>query len=91
MLAGREYYMDIMLSKNGVKCVLFKISDVQILFNIISTIYGSNIYDGGALVSPKGSSPLLHFKPHNIANHCLLLKISYISFIFNNVSSSIHQ
>ena len=29
MLAGREYLMDIVLSKNGVKCAEFKISDVQ--------------------------------------------------------------
>ena len=27
--AGREYEMDIVLSKNGVKCAVFKISDVQ--------------------------------------------------------------
>ena len=32
VLAGREYKVDIVLSKNGVKCAVFKFSDVQILF-----------------------------------------------------------
>ena len=32
MWAGREYYMDIVLSKTGVKCEVFKISDVQNVF-----------------------------------------------------------
>ena len=32
VLAGREYQMDIVLAKNGVKYAVFKISDVQIVF-----------------------------------------------------------
>ena len=36
VLAGREYKMDIVLSKNGVKCAVFKISDVQVEFRYCS-------------------------------------------------------
>jgi hypothetical protein len=32
VVEGREYKMDIVLSKNGVKCAVLKISDVQNYF-----------------------------------------------------------
>ena len=33
VLAGREYKMDFVLSKNGVKCAVFKISDIKSKLN----------------------------------------------------------
>ena len=69
--------MDIVLSKNGLKCVVFKISDVQILFNIISTIYGSNMTEG-TFVNPKGSRVILDSKTRQF----LLLNIMTSIFFY---------
>ena len=38
VLAGREYQMDIVLSKNGVKCAVFKISEIFIKYYDASSI-----------------------------------------------------
>ena len=35
VLADREYYMDIVLLENGVKCAVFKISEVQIYITLL--------------------------------------------------------